>query len=102
MEALIRLSDKSESDKKEMINKVPAVVHIDETGRLQTVTEKSNSWYYNLLKAWKKKTGIPMLVNTSFNLHEEPIVCSINDAFRAFKASKLDYLVIGNNIFSHK
>ena len=88
--------------KEKSIKRAPAVVHVDKTARPQIIEKKDNARMYNILAEYKKLTGVGILVNTSFNLHEEPIVCSVNDAFRAFKTSKLDYLVIGNNIFSHK
>lgn len=77
--------------KEEVREKVPAVVHVDGTGRLQTVTEKSNKWYYNLLRKWKEKTGIPILINTSFN-DSEPIVETPEDAIKCFNKTNIDYL----------
>lgn len=72
----------------------PAVVHVDSTARPQVLREKDNKSYYKILKEYYKLTGIPTLVNTSFNMHEEPIVCSPNDAVRAFLSSGIDYLAI--------
>jgi carbamoyltransferase len=74
----------------------PAVVHIDGTARPQLIEENDNPSYYRILKEYHRLTGIPSLVNTSFNMHEEPIVSSPDDAIRAFKAAKLDFLAIGN------
>jgi carbamoyltransferase len=74
----------------------PAVVHVDGTARPQTITEEDNQSYYKILKEYCKITGIPSLINTSFNMHEEPIVASPDDAIRAFNAAGLDYLAIGN------
>lgn len=71
------------------------VVHIDGTARPQTVSEKDNPSYYKIIQAYYKKTGIPCIVNTSFNIHEEPIVCSPQDAIRAFKIGHLDILAVG-------
>lgn len=74
----------------------PATVHVDGTARPQLVSEKDNKSYYNILKEYHKITGIPTVVNTSFNMHEEPIVCTPEDAIRAFQMGHLDYLAIGH------
>ncbi len=79
-----------------MKEKCPAVVHIDGTARPQIIDRETNPSYYKILDEYRKKTGLPSIINTSFNMHEEPIVCSPGDAVRAFKESKLDYLAIGN------
>jgi carbamoyltransferase len=71
------------------------VVHLDGTARPQLVREQDNPSYYRILSEFKKITGIPSVINTSFNMHEEPIVCSPHDAIRAFKLGHLDYLAIG-------
>ena len=73
----------------------PAVVHVDGTARPQLLDPKDNPGYGAILKAYYQRTGIPTLVNTSFNMHEEPIVMTPDDAIRAFKASELDALIIG-------
>ena len=75
-------------------NKVPAVVHVDGTGRLQTVDEKSNRKFYLLIKHFKSLSGVPLILNTSFNLNGEPIVCTPNDAIRTFFGCGLDSLII--------
>ena len=77
---------------------IPAVTHIDYSARIQTVHEKTNQKYYKLLKRFKEITGCPLLVNTSFNVRGEPIVCSIEDAFRCFMGTNLDILVCENFI----
>jgi len=79
-----------------MKEKSPATVHVDGTARPQIINEKSNPSYYKILKEYHKITGIPSLVNTSFNMHEEPIVCTPEDAVRSFLQGHLDYLAIGN------
>jgi carbamoyltransferase len=79
----------------------PAVVHVDGTARPQIITEEENPSYYRILKCYYEKTGIPTIVNTSFNMHEEPIVCSPKDAIRAFKMGHLDYMAIGNFMVSN-
>ena len=76
----------------------PAIVHIDNTSRVQTVNQLQHPDLYQLLSRFKEETGCPMLVNTSFNVRGEPIVNSPEDAFKCFMGTELDYLVIGNCI----
>ncbi len=80
----------------EKADKIPAVRHVDGTARIQTVNRAQNPAYYDLLKAFQAKTGVPVLVNTSFNTRGEPIVCSPRDAIECFWTSPLDALVIGS------
>ncbi len=75
---------------------IPAVTHVDYSARVQTVHEETNPRYHALLKAFKKRTGCPVLVNTSFNVRGEPIVCTPEDAFHCFMGTGLDCLAIGN------
>ncbi|MBI4508429.1 MAG: carbamoyltransferase [Deltaproteobacteria bacterium] len=77
---------------------IPAVTHNDGSGRLQTVSKKTNPLYHALLSAFEKKTGVPVVLNTSFNVKGEPIVCSPTDAIRTFYTSGLTTLVMGNCI----
>lgn len=77
-------------------SEIPAVTHIDYSARIQTVHQDTNPRYHALLSAFKQKTGCPVLVNTSFNVRGEPIVCNPEDAFRCFMGSELDVLAIGN------
>jgi carbamoyltransferase len=77
--------------KEEMRDKVPAVVHTDGTARLQTVTKNDNEWYYNFIKKFQKKTGVPILLNTSFN-DREPIVETPDHAINCFLRTNIDYL----------
>lgn len=79
-----------------MKKKSPGVVHVDGTARPQIVTKKSNPSFYKVIKYYYKMTKIPNIINTSFNMHEEPIVCTPRDALRAFHDSKLKYLAMGN------
>jgi len=79
----------------EMINKSPAVVHIDGTARPQLVSSKNNPNLYRILKHYYQLTGIPSLINTSFNVHEEPIVCSPADAVKSFLHCHFDFMQIG-------
>jgi len=75
---------------------IPAVTHVDYSARVQTVDKKTNPRYHGLLSKFKEITGCPVLVNTSFNVRGEPIVCTPEDAFRCFMATEIDVLVIGN------
>ena len=75
---------------------IPAVTHIDYSARIQTVHEETNPRYYRLLKAFEEKTGYGVLVNTSFNVRGEPIVCTPEDAYRCFMRTEMDLLVLEN------
>jgi len=75
---------------------IPAVTHIDYSARIQTVHRSTNPLYYSLIKKFKEKTKFPILVNTSFNVRGEPIVCTVEDAFRCFMGNGLDMLIVGN------
>ena len=75
---------------------VPAITHVDYSARIQTVHEDTNSIYYELISKFHKMTGCPLVVNTSFNVRGEPIVCSPTDAFKCFMGTELDVLSIGN------
>jgi carbamoyltransferase len=76
--------------------KIPAVVHVDGTGRAQTVSRHTNPLFYDLIDEFRKITGVPVVLNTSFNLNGEPIVCSPTDAIRTFVSCGLDCLAMGN------
>lgn len=78
--------------------KIPAAIHIDGTARPQVLRKQDNPEVYRILEAYHRRTGIPALINTSFNMHEEPIVCSAPDAVRAFQLGNLDALVCGNQL----
>jgi carbamoyltransferase len=100
----------SENDKKlfgiERLNlkrsSIPAVTHVDYSARIQTVHRETNPRYYELLKNFKKITNCPILVNTSFNIRGEPIVCSVEDAFKCFMGTELDILVCENFVLQKK
>jgi carbamoyltransferase len=77
-------------------SEIPAVTHVDYSARVQTVHEGTNSKFYKLIKEFYKLTGCPVLVNTSFNVRGEPIVCTPEDAFNCFMGTELDILVVGN------
>ena len=77
---------------------LPAITHVDYSARIQTVNKKTNPRYYELIKEFKKRTGCPTIVNTSFNVRGEPIVCSPQDAYRCFMRTDMDVLVLQNQI----
>jgi carbamoyltransferase len=77
---------------------IPAVTHVDYSARIQTVHHETNPLFYQLLQAFKRHTGCPVLVNTSFNVRGEPIVCTPEDAFRCFMGTDLDLLVVGRAV----
>ncbi len=77
---------------------IPAVTHVDYSARIETVDEERHGRFYRLLKKFEQKTGCPVLVNTSFNIRGEPIVCSPQDAYRCFLGTNMDALVIGNHL----
>jgi carbamoyltransferase len=77
-------------------DRIPAVRHVDGTARIQTINRAQNPRYYELLRAFQARTGVPVLVNTSFNTRGEPIVCTPRDAVESFLTSPLDALVIGS------
>jgi carbamoyltransferase len=82
--------------KPEAADRIPAVRHVDGTARVQTVRRDQNPRYYGLLRAFQRRTGVPVLVNTSFNTRGEPIVCTPRDAVESFWTSPLDALAIGS------
>jgi carbamoyltransferase len=78
---------------------VPAITHIDYSARIQSVNKETNPRYWQLINEFKQQTGYGVVVNTSFNVRGEPIVCTPDDAFRCFMRTEIDYLVIGNFFF---
>ena len=79
---------------------VPAITHIDYSARIQSISRSTNERFWELLKAFKAKTGYAVLVNTSFNVRGEPIVCTPDDAYRCFMRTEMDYLVVGDYVFT--
>ena len=77
---------------------IPAVTHVDYSARIQTVHKDTNPKYYALISKFKEKTNCPILINTSFNIRGEPIVCTPTDAYKCFMGTELDILVIGDYI----
>ncbi len=84
--------------KEDKRNLIPAITHVDGTGRLQTVRREQNSKYYRLIEAFGQATGVPVVLNTSFNLKGEPIVNTPAEAFQTFAQSGMDLLVLGNHV----
>ncbi len=79
---------------------LPAVTHIDYSARIQTVSRETHPLYYDLISAFARKTGCPVIINTSFNVRGEPIVCRPEEAFKCFMRTEMDYLVMGNFIIA--
>lgn len=77
---------------------VPAVVHVDGSGRLQTLARQDNPLYYDLIKKYQQQTKVPIIINTSFNVRGEPIVCTPTDAIQCFLHTDIDYLVLGHYV----
>ena len=75
---------------------LPAITHIDNSARIQSVSNTTNPKFHNLLRAFKERTGTPVLINTSFNIRGEPIVCSPQDAYRCFMGTDIDILILEN------
>jgi carbamoyltransferase len=104
-----RCIDKEEAKKmpiRERINQVrsdiPAITHVDFSARVQTVERDVNPRYYDLIKSFKDRTGYGVIINTSFNVRGEPIVCTPEDAYRCFMRTEMDYLVLGSFLLSKK
>ncbi len=83
-------------------SKLPAITHVDYSARIQTVNKKTNPRYYKLIKAFKSRTNCPVIINTSFNVRGEPIVCTPQDAYRCFMRTEMDVLVLENHILYKK
>ncbi|HTO53272.1 MAG TPA: carbamoyltransferase C-terminal domain-containing protein, partial [Myxococcota bacterium] len=77
---------------------IPAVTHVDGSARLQTVTRETAPEFYDLLAEFDRQTGCPVLINTSFNVRGEPIVCTPEDAYLCFMRTNMDVLVLGNQV----
>ncbi len=81
-------------------SEIPSITHVDYSARLQTVHPETNPRYYDLIKSFESKTDCPIVINTSFNVRGEPIVCTPEDAYRCFMRTEMDYLVIENHLMS--
>lgn len=84
---------------KELRSDLPAITHVDYSARVQTVDEKRHGMYYKVLRAFYEKTGCPVIINTSFNIRGEPIVCRPEEAYRCFMYTDMDVLVLGHQVF---
>src|SRR5690349_4529253 len=81
-------------------SEIPAVTHVDGSARVQTVTRETNPLYWEIIEAFRKRTGCPVIVNTSFNVRGEPIVCTPEDSYRCFMRTEMDYLVLETLVLS--
>ena len=81
-------------------SEIPAVTHVDHSARIQTVTRETNPLYWEIIEAFRRKTGCPVIVNTSFNVRGEPIVCTPADSYRCFMRTEMDYLVLETFVLS--
>lgn len=99
-------SGQRHDDLREWVNEarstVPAITHVDYSARVQTVTEKRNPRYYAIIKAFEELTGCGLIINTSFNVRGEPIVCTPEDAYRCFMRTEMDYLVLENLVLDKR
>ncbi len=106
-EKRVKMSDKEEElfgleKLKVARSEVPAITHVDYSARIQTVTKEDNPLFYNVIDAFYKKTGCPMIVNTSFNVRGEPIVCRPEEAYKCFMRTGMDYLIMGSYLLDKK
>ena len=83
-------------------SEIPAITHVDFSARVQTVDQKRNPRYHNVIKRLFDKTGCPVIINTSFNVRGEPIVCTPEDAYTCFMRTDMDYLILENYLLSKK
>jgi carbamoyltransferase len=81
-------------------SQIPAVTHVDYSARIQTVSRETNPLYWDIIEAFRQRTGCPVIVNTSFNVRGEPIVCTPEDSYRCFMRTEMDYLVLENLVLS--
>jgi carbamoyltransferase len=81
---------------------IPSVTHVDGSARLQTVTREESPLYYDVIKAFGDITGVPIVINTSFNVRGEPIVCTPHDAYLCFMRTNMDHLVLGSYLLDKK
>jgi len=81
---------------------IPSVTHVDHSARIQSINRNQNPLYYDLIREFEKRTGVPVIINTSFNVRGEPIVCSPDDAYRCFMRTHMDYLVAGPYLLDKK
>ena len=87
---------------KENKREIPSVTHVDGSARIQTVSKEQNELFYDLISGFYRLTGCPVIINTSFNVRGEPIVCTPEDAFRCFMRTNMDYLVLDQFLLDKK
>ena len=85
--------------KEEWREQLASITHVDGTARVQTVTKKQNPWLYNLLSKFEKKTGVGVLLNTSFNINGKPILSTYADAIEVYRTTQMDRLLLGSFYF---
>ncbi|MBU1125646.1 MAG: carbamoyltransferase [Candidatus Omnitrophica bacterium] len=83
-------------------SQIPAVTHVDYSARIQTVKRRDNPLYYDMIEAFRKRTGCPVIINTSFNVRGEPLVCTPQDAYKCFMRTEMDYLIMGEFLLDKK
>jgi carbamoyltransferase len=83
-------------------SEIPAVTHVDYSARIQSVRKETNPLYWEIIEAFRRKTGCPVIVNTSFNVRGEPIVCTPEDSYRCFMRTEMDYLVLETCVLDKK
>ena len=83
-------------------SEIPAVTHVDYSARIQTVRRETNPLYWDIIEAFRQKTGCPVIVNTSFNVRGEPIVCTPEDSYRCFMRTEMDFLVLETCVLDKK
>jgi carbamoyltransferase len=83
-------------------SEIPAVTHVDDSARVQTIKREDHPLYYDMINAFYRKTGCPIIINTSFNVRGEPLVCSPEDAFKCFMRTEMDYLSMGSFLLDKK
>ena len=94
-------SDKFEHQVRQIRSNLPAITHVDYSARVQTVNPETNPFFYKIIKEFENRTGCGVIINTSFNFRDEPIVCTPEDAYRCFRRTGIDYLVLGNYLIAN-
>ncbi len=95
-------SDEILSEVNKVRSSIPAVTHVDYSARIQTVSRETNPFYHNILASFEDLTGCPVVVNTSFNIRGEPIVCTPEDAYRCFMNTEMDYLILEDHVLDKR
>ena len=95
-------SDEILSEVNKVRSSIPAVTHVDYSARIQTVSRETNPFYHSVLASFEDLTGCPVVVNTSFNIRGEPIVCTPEDAYRCFMNTEMDYLILEDHVLDKR